>query len=51
MELSDDIRRKRRSRIRQIEFEREEIRDRRPAYDDGFYEHEITFDHRHRRRY
>jgi len=49
VELSDDIRRKRRSRIRQIEYEREEIR--RPAYDEHYYEHEVSFDHRHRRRY
>lgn len=52
VEVSDDIRRRRRTRIREIEFEREDIRDRRPAggYDDRYYEHEISFD-RHRRRY
>lgn len=50
VELSDEIRRKRRSRIRQIEYEREEIRERKPTYDDSYYEHEVTFDHRHRRR-
>ncbi|KAF2492828.1 hypothetical protein BU16DRAFT_564136 [Lophium mytilinum] len=50
VELSDDIRRKRQSRIRAIEFEREEIRDRRPSkYDDRFYEHEITYDSSRRR--
>ncbi|KAF2201161.1 hypothetical protein GQ43DRAFT_440849 [Delitschia confertaspora ATCC 74209] len=50
VEISDDLRRKRRSRIRQIEYEREEIRDRKPAYDERYYEHEVSFD-RHRRRY
>ncbi|KAF2179373.1 hypothetical protein K469DRAFT_596436 [Zopfia rhizophila CBS 207.26] len=51
VEISDDIRRKRRSRIRQIEYEREEIRDRRPpGYDERFYEHEVSYD-RHRHRY
>ncbi|KAF2792988.1 hypothetical protein K505DRAFT_47955 [Melanomma pulvis-pyrius CBS 109.77] len=51
VEISDDIRRKRKSRIRQIEYEREEIRDRRPpGWDDRYYEHEVTYD-RHRHRY
>jgi len=51
VEISDDIRRKRKSRIRQIEYEREEIRDRRPSgFDDRYYEHEVSFDH-HRSRY
>ena len=54
VEISDDIRRRRKSRIREIEYEREEIRDRRPPpprdYDERFYEHEVSFD-RHRQRY
>jgi hypothetical protein len=52
VEISDDIRRKRKSRIRQIEYEREEIRDRRPppGWDERYYEHEVSFDH-HRSRY
>jgi len=49
VELSDDIRRERQTRIRQIEFEREEIRDRRPNYEDRFYEHEVSYDSRRRR--
>jgi len=50
VEISDDIRRKRKSRIRQIEYEREEIRDRPSGYEDRFYEHEVSFD-RHRTHY
>lgn len=52
VELSDDIRRRRKSRFRSIEFEREEIRERRPppSFDDRYYEHEVSFD-RHRTRY
>jgi hypothetical protein len=50
VEISDDIRRKRKSRIREIEIERETIRDRRPAnYDERFYEHEVSFDSRRNR--
>jgi hypothetical protein len=50
VEISDDIRRKRKSRIREIEFERESIRDRRPSgYDERFYEHEVSFDSRRNR--
>jgi hypothetical protein len=49
VEISDDIRRKRKSRIREIEFERETIRDRRPGYDERFYEHEVSFDSRRNR--
>ncbi|KAF2004015.1 hypothetical protein P154DRAFT_427371, partial [Amniculicola lignicola CBS 123094] len=49
VEISDDIRRKRKSRIRQIEYERSEIR--RPASDyDRFSEHEVIYD-RHSHRY
>lgn len=53
VEISDDIRRRRKSRIREIEYEREEIRAPRPApsYDERYYEHEMSFDHRHRRGY
>ncbi|KAF2867455.1 hypothetical protein BDV95DRAFT_631189 [Massariosphaeria phaeospora] len=45
VEISDEIRNKRKSRIRQIEYEREEIRDRRPpgGYDERYYEHEVSF--------
>lgn len=51
VELSDDIRANRRSRIRQIEYEREEIRERRPKYDDHYYEHdEVFYDSRRRYR-
>ena len=51
VELSDEIRRRRKSRIRQIEYEREEIRDRRPpGWDERYYEHEVSYD-RHRHRY
>lgn len=50
VELSDDIRANRRSRIRQIEYEREEIRERRPKYDDRYYEHEEAW-YDSRRRY
>ncbi|KAF2733788.1 hypothetical protein EJ04DRAFT_265945 [Polyplosphaeria fusca] len=50
VEISDDIRRKRRSRIRQIEYEREEIRERPPHWDERFYEREVSYD-RHRHRY
>jgi hypothetical protein len=52
VEVSDDIRRRRKSRIREIEYEREEIRAPKPApsYDERFYEREVTFD-RHRQRY
>ncbi|KAF2803343.1 uncharacterized protein BDZ99DRAFT_171099 [Mytilinidion resinicola] len=50
VELSDDIRRKRQSRFRAIDFEREEIRDRRPPkYDERFYEREVTYDSSRRR--
>lgn len=50
VEISDDIRRKRKSRIREIEIERKEIRDSRPGgYDERFYEHEVSFDNRRSR--
>jgi hypothetical protein len=50
VEISDEIRRKRKSRVRQIEYEREEIRRPSSGYDDRYYEHEVSFD-RHRSRY
>ncbi|CAO2653887.1 Nn.00g106200.m01.CDS01 [Neocucurbitaria sp. VM-36] len=51
VEISDDIRRKRKSRIREIEIERKSIHDSRPppGYDDRFYEHEVSFDSRRSR--
>lgn len=49
VEISDDIRRKRKARIREIEFEREEIRRPSSAYDDRYYEHEVSFDTRRSR--
>ena len=52
VEVSDDIRRQRKSRIRQIEYEREEIRERRPPpppADEEYYEHEVSFDRRRSR--
>lgn len=49
VEISDDIRRKRKSRIREIEFEREEIRRPSSGYDDRYYEHEVSFDSRRSR--
>lgn len=49
VEISDDIRRRRKSRIREIEFEREEIRRPSSAYDDRYYEHEVSFDSRRSR--
>ncbi|KAI8938288.1 hypothetical protein NX059_005946 [Plenodomus lindquistii] len=51
VEISDTIRAKRQSRIRDIEIERKSIRESRPAssYDDRFYEHEVSFDSRRSR--
>jgi hypothetical protein len=47
VELSDEIRRKRKSRIREIEIERKSMHDSRPGgYDERFYEHEVSFDSR-----
>ncbi|KAF2663249.1 hypothetical protein BT63DRAFT_430447 [Microthyrium microscopicum] len=48
VELSDDIRRERRRRIREIEWERENLR--RPRYNDRYYEREIIVDTRDGRR-
>ena len=44
VEISDDIRRNRRRRIREIEDEREELHNRRRQYDDRFYEREVIID-------
>lgn len=51
VEISDTIRAKRKSRIREIEIERKTIRDSRPApsYEERFYEHEVAFDSRRSR--
>lgn len=51
VEISDTIRSKRQSRIREIEIERKSIRESRPAaaYDERFYEHEVAFDSRRSR--
>ncbi|KAF1838193.1 hypothetical protein BDW02DRAFT_32368 [Decorospora gaudefroyi] len=51
VEISDDIRRKRKSRIREIEIERKSIHDSRPppGYDERFYEQELSFDSRRSR--
>ncbi|KAI1525876.1 hypothetical protein PtrSN001A_010198 [Pyrenophora tritici-repentis] len=51
VEISDEIRRKRKSRIREIEVERKSIHNSRPqsAYDDRYYEHEVSFDSRRSR--
>ncbi|OCK85266.1 hypothetical protein K432DRAFT_287153 [Lepidopterella palustris CBS 459.81] len=49
VELSDEIRHNRRSRIRQIEYEREEMRDRRPKYDERYYEHDVSYESRRSR--
>lgn len=53
VEISDRIRDKRRSRLREIEVERKEYRDTRPSsgYDERFYEHEVSFDSRRGSRY
>jgi hypothetical protein len=43
VEISDEIRHARRRRIREIEWERDEIRTR-PALEDRYYEREIVVD-------
>ena len=51
IQLSDDIRRERRRRIRQIEMERAELaelRARNRKYDDRVYEREVVIDRRRR---
>ncbi|KAF2759056.1 hypothetical protein EJ05DRAFT_485134 [Pseudovirgaria hyperparasitica] len=51
VELSDDIRRDRRSRIKEIQWEREEIRHPAPrsSYDEFVFEREVIHDHRGKR--
>jgi hypothetical protein len=50
VELSDDIRRDRKRQVRELEWEREELRpSRRPRDGNRYYEHEIVFDSRRRR--
>lgn len=46
VELSEEIRRDRRARIREIEWEREELNRRRLRYDERVYEREIIYDGR-----
>ncbi|KAJ9645671.1 hypothetical protein H2199_002710 [Coniosporium tulheliwenetii] len=49
VELSDYIRKERRARIREIQYEREELNDRRRiAYDDHVVEREVIYDSRRR---
>jgi len=50
VELSDDIRAERRRRIRELEWEREDI-ERRRRYDDRVYEREVIVDNTIRRRH
>jgi len=50
VELSDDIRSERRRRIRELEWEREDI-ERRRRYDDRVYEREVIVDNTIRRRH
>lgn len=51
VEISDRIRAKRKDRIREIEIERKSIHSSRPrsAYDEQFYEHEVSYDSRRSR--
>lgn len=44
VEISDDIRRARRRRIREIEWERDEIASRRSIDDRGYYDREVVID-------
>jgi hypothetical protein len=46
VEISDDIRRERRRRIREIEWERDDLRHRHRRYDDRGYEREVIIDRR-----
>jgi len=48
VQLSEDIRRERRRRLREIEYEREELRHRNRHLDDRYYEREIVVDRRRR---
>ena len=49
VDISSDIRRERRRRIREIELEREEMRNRHHHYDDEYYEREVIIDTGRRR--
>ena len=49
VEVSDDIRRQRRRRIRELEWERSAVDNRRPRDDERFYEREVIIDKRERR--
>ncbi|KAK5019370.1 hypothetical protein LTR16_000635 [Cryomyces antarcticus] len=54
VELSEEIRRDRRERIREIQWEREELErrpERRPIYDERIYEREVIYDGRRPGRY
>lgn len=48
VEVSDDIRKQRRRRIRELEWERSTV-DRRPRDEGSYYEREIVIDKRERR--
>lgn len=49
VELSDEIRRKRKSRIREIEIERKSLHSSRPSYDERYYETDVHYDSRRSR--
>ncbi|KAF2453997.1 hypothetical protein BDY21DRAFT_116703 [Lineolata rhizophorae] len=53
VEISEDIRRDRRTRIREIQWEREELENRRrlppPTYDDRYFERDVVYDSRRTR--
>ena len=49
MEISDEIRRERRRRIREIDWERDLIRNRRDYDGDDYYEREVIIDMSRRR--
>ncbi len=53
VEISDSIRAKRKSRIREIEIERKDYRDSRPhsGHDERYYEQDISFESRRGSRY
>ena len=43
VELTEDIRKDRRTRIRQIEYEREDLHRARPRHDERVYEREVVY--------
>ena len=49
VEISDEIRRKRKSRIREIEIERKSLHSSRPSYDERYYETDVHYDSRRSR--